>query len=84
MQGQGCSQSDIIFGQKIPCLACDMAEDTDRHFLKCVVLKMACPDLMENTDSVYDDILGMDMMKVAKVSALLRSALRAREILKNN
>ena len=72
------------FGNKIPCFACEMSEDTDRHLLKCVVLKMSCPDLIENTEYVYDDIFGMDMTKVAKVSTLLKSALRAREILKNN
>ena len=72
------------FGQKIPCFACEMSEDTDRHLLQCVVLKMACPDLMENSESVYEDIFEMDMVKVAKVSKLLKSALRAREILKTN
>ena len=72
------------FGQKIPCFACEMAEDTDRHLLKYVFLKMTCPDLMENTEFLYDDIFGMNMLKVAKVSSLLRSALRAREIMKSN
>ena len=69
------------FGNKIQCFACEMAEDTNRHLLKCAVLKMSCPDLIENNEYLYDDIFGMDMMKV---SSLLKSALRTREILKNN
>ena len=71
------------FGQKIPCFACEISEDTDRHLLQCVVLKMSCNDLIENTEYVYDDIFGMDMLKVAKVATLLKSALRTREILRN-
>ena len=65
------------FGQKIPCFACEISEDTDRHLLQCVVLKMSCTDLIENTEYVYDDIFGMDMLKVAKVATLLKSALRS-------
>ena len=72
------------FGQKITCFACEMSEDTDRHLLECVVLKMACPDLMENTKSIFEDVFDTDMLKVSNVSKLLKSALRAREIIKNN
>jgi hypothetical protein len=45
---------------------------------------MACPDLIENTEAQFDDIFSADMSKVAKVSKLLRSAIRAREIIKND
>ena len=72
------------FGEKNTCFACQISDDTDRHLLECVVLKMASPDLMENTESVFNDVYSSEMIKVAKVSKLLRSALRARAILKNN
>ena len=72
------------YGQKIPCFACEVSDDTDRHLLKCVVLKMSCPDLMENTEYLYEDIFGMDMIKVSKVSKLLKLAIRTKDILKNN
>ena len=72
------------FGQKIPCFACETSDDTNRHLLECAVLKMACPDLMENTESIFNDIFSANIKKVAKVSKLIRSALRARSILKNS
>ena len=58
------------FGQKKPCFACEMSDDTDRHLLECVILKMSCPDIMENIESSFDDIYSSDMEKVFKVSKL--------------
>ena len=72
------------FGNKVPCFACEKSDDTGRHLLECAVLKMASSDLLENTESVFNDILSTDMTKVAKVSKLIRSALRVREVLRNN
>ena len=72
------------YGDKKACFACEMSDDTDRHLLECVVLKMASSDLMENTESEFNDVFSTDMIKVAKVSKLLRSAFRAREIIKND
>ena len=46
------------------------------------MLKMACPDLIANTEAQYDDVYSEDMDEVATVSKLLRSALRTRGILK--
>ena len=75
---------EFNFGKKVPCFGCGQSDDTDRHLLECAVLKMACPDLMENTASVYNDVFSSDMTKVQKVANLLKSALRAREILRND
>ena len=72
------------FGEKIPCFVCEMSDDTDRHLLECALLKMASNDLLENSESVFDDIFSTDMKKVAKVSKLIRSALRIRELLRNS
>ena len=84
MQEQECFQSSSILAKKVPCFGCGQSDDTDRHLLECAVLKMACPDLMENTVSVYNDVFSSDMTKVQKVANLLKSALRAREILRND
>ena len=72
------------FGDKNSMFLCKMSEDKDIHLLKCVVLKMSCNDLIENTEYEFEDIFGTDMLKISKVSSLLKSALRTREILKNN
>ena len=53
------------------------------HFTGIAQGKMACPDLMENIESIFNDIFSADIKKVAKVSKLIMSALRARSILKN-
>ena len=49
------------FGQKIPCFACETSDDTDRHRLEFAVLKMACPNLMENTESIFNDIFSANI-----------------------
>ena len=61
---------EFNFGKKVPCFGCGQSDDTDRHLLECAVLKMACPDLMENTESVYNDVFSSDMTKVQKVANL--------------
>ena len=72
------------FGGKNLCSLCELSDDTEKHLLDCVVIKMNCPDLMENIDTVYNDVYSSSIDKVSKIAKLLSSALRAREILKNN
>ena len=72
------------FGQTIPCWLCEVSDDTDRHLLECVVIKMSSPTIIENRTTVFDDIYSTDISKVSKVSKLLTSALRIRKILKNS
>ena len=54
------------FGNKVPCFACEKSDDTGRHLLECAVLKMASSDLLENTESVFNEIFSTDMTKVTK------------------
>ena len=62
--------------------ACQISPDTNQHLLECVVVKLKCTDIIENTDIQLDDIYSSDMEKVTKIAKLIRSALRAREIMK--
>ena len=71
------------FGGKDPCKLCDLSDDTDRHLLDCVVIKMCCPSVMENADTVYNHIYSSNIDDMKKVSKLLLSALRTRELLEN-
>ena len=75
---------EFIFGNQVVYFACRISNDTDRHLLECIILKMTCPDIMENSESVYNDVFSSDMTKVKIVANLLKSALRVREILKND
>ena len=72
------------YGKDIKCFACQISRDTSEHLLECVVVKMKCPEIMENTDSVFEDIFSSNMEKVLKIAKLLRSSIRIREILKSN
>ena len=72
------------YGGKKSCIFCELSDDTDRHLIECVVLKMSCPIIMENTDAIYDDIFSSNMAKVSKIAKVLSSALRTREVLKND
>ena len=47
------------------------------------MIKLRCPDIIENTDIVLENIYSSDMEKVTKIAKLLRSALRTRELIKN-
>ena len=71
------------YGQDIKCFACQISSDTNQHLLECVMIKLRCPDIIENTDIVLENIYSSDMEKVTKIAKLLRSALRARELIKN-
>ena len=59
-----------------------ISPDTNQHFLECVVLELKFTDIIENTDIQLEDIYSSDMEKVTKIAKLIRSALRAREIMK--
>ena len=71
------------YGQDKNCFACDISRDTNRHLLECIVLKLKCTDLIENTYISLDDIYSSNMEKVTKAAKLLRSSLRRREIIRN-
>ena len=66
----------------VNCWLCELSGDKDRYFLECVVIKMCCPNIIENSSTVFDDIYSTDILKVSNVSKLLTSALIIRKILK--
>jgi len=41
-----------------------LEDNTEQHILKCLILRMSCPEIMENFDVLFDDIYNEDMNKV--------------------
>ena len=62
---------------------CKIEDDTDRHLLECVIIKMSDPQFIENSEVVFDSVYSTNMTKVKKVSNMLIQALRIREIVKH-
>ena len=71
------------FGQNITCFMCKMYDDTDRHLIECVIIKMANPDFIENSEVKFDCVYGNNMKDIKKMSKMLVQAMRTREIFKN-
>ena len=63
------------FGGKNLCSLCELSDDTEKHLIECVVLKMNCSDLMEISDTAYSDVYSSSIDKVSKIAKLLSSAL---------
>ena len=69
------------FGQRIPCKICDTDEDDQQHvFMKCVILKIRCPELLSNTWK-YEDIFSDNVAKMTEISEIFEKVLREREII---
>ena len=62
-----------------------MGEDDQKHLLECIILKLTCPHILNNTDIKYTDIFIDNLEKQNEVGKLLEVALRKRtEILNLN
>ena len=72
------------YGQETKCFACSLEQDTNQHLLECITLKLSSADLIENTKIVFEDIYSSNIDKVVETAKLIRSALRTREIIKND
>ena len=74
---------DITLVKKLNIFLCKIEDDTDRHLLECVIIKMSDPQFIENSEVVFDSVYSTNMTKVKKVSNMLIQALRIREIVKH-
>ena len=45
------------FGQKIKCPLCKIGEDAQKHLLECLVIKITCPEILNNTKCNYTDLI---------------------------
>ena len=71
------------FGQHTKCPLCKIEEDSQKHLLECVLIKLNSPDILHNTDSKYEDIFSNDIEKQDQISKLIETAIRKRRILLN-
>ena len=70
-------------GKKISCVLCGLGNDDERHLFDCLIIKLSCPEIMENSTASFDDIYSLDMKKVCQAAKLLRKAMRTREVLQD-
>ena len=66
------------FGQKIPCPFCKIAEDNQKHLIECMILKITCPEILNNKDIQYSDIFSESIDKLNEISKLFEIAIRKR------
>ena len=62
------------FGQKIKCRLCHSGDDDQKHLLECLMIKLASPEILSNTDAKYMDIYSNDIEKQIEISNLLEKA----------
>ena len=68
------------FGKKGPCPLCNLKEDTQSHLLDCIIVKMECPEIVENKENCsYADIFCNSIEKMNNIAKLLHQAMRTRE-----
>ena len=71
------------FGQKIKCPLCKTEEDDQKHFIECLILKISCPEILNNTEIKYTDLYSNDIEKQNSLSKLLEIAIRKRSEILN-
>ena len=70
------------FGNQFFCPLCKLKLDNQEHLLECIMIKVKCPDILENKKKCeYNDIYSTKLEKLANISDLLLQAIRMREIL---
>ena len=69
------------YGRDVPCRLCFLARDEMSHILDCVVIKLACPAVYNNSDVKIADAhaVDMDMDRVKRLAIVFKEALRTRE-----
>ena len=62
---------------------CQMEDDKENHLLECILIKMPNPEIIENSETSFEDVFSTDMAKVFKISRLLIQSMRTRDIFRN-
>ena len=66
------------FGQKIKCPLCKIGEDDQKHLLEFLVIKITCPEILNNTKCNYTDLFSDNIEKLNDLSKLIEIAVRKR------
>ena len=68
------------YGNKKCCPLCKIEEDTQKHMLECIIMKLNCTEIY-HSNSNYNDIFNLNEEKIVNVANLCEKVLRTREIL---
>ena len=71
------------FGQHTKCPLCKTEEDDQKHLIECLVIKIHCPDILNNVDSDFKDIYSDEIEKQNDISKLIDIAMKKRNQLMN-
>ena len=66
------------FGRDIPCKLCNLSRDQMSHVLECVVIKLACPELITNPVKIAD-AFDSNMENVRNLAVTYQKAWRVRQ-----
>ena len=70
------------FGIKTLCKICSIEEDTTRHLLNCIFLKLKVPEILANNDVNLEDAFKNKIQNMNKLSIVIEKAWRKREELR--
>ena len=69
------------YGQHSKCPLCKIGDDDQKHLLECLIIKLQCPDILNNIDCKYEDIYSDNIEKQSNISKLLEIAIKRRTML---
>ena len=67
------------YGSKTNCPLCKISEDSQKHLLECVIIKITCQDILNNDNKKYEDIYSDNVTKQKEIIQLIEIAIRKRE-----
>ena len=69
------------YGKHTPCPLCKMEEDSQQHLLECLIIKINNPDILNNVNSIYEDIYSNNIDKQNNITKLIEMAINSRKII---
>ena len=61
------------FGQETQCPLCKIGDDNQKHLLECMILKMMCPEILNNKTIIYSDLFGENIKKTKCNKSIIRN-----------
>ena len=59
------------FGGKSQCPLCKLNDDEQSHLIDCIIIKLACPEILENKSNCsYEDIFSNDLENMNNIAIL--------------
>ena len=67
------------YGNKTNCPQCKIDEDSQKHLIECVIIKITCNDILNNDSMKYEDIYSDNTTKQNEMIKLIKIAIIKRE-----